>query len=281
MTDRPERRRSGGSPEPPPGPALSTLVLSLVGVIVSGYLGWTKLTGTPAVFCVSAGGCDIVQSSYHAVALGIPTAFWGTALYLVIAGLALRGFTPGRWLAALVASTAGVAFSAYLTAVSLFQLRAACPYCLASAVIMLAILADVLWRWRRIRGAREGLGPSRVLTWIGGTAEVTVLAAVAVFANAPDPASPYQAGLARHLAATRAVMYGAYWCPHCQEQKKLFDSAASALPYVECAPEGPNPHPDLCERAQVKSFPTWVIDGQRLVGVQSLDALARASGFKE
>jgi hypothetical protein len=29
----------------------------------------------------------------------------------------------------------------------------------------------------------------------------------------------------------------------------------------------------------VKSFPTWVIGDQRLVGTQSLDTLARASRF--
>src|SRR5262249_38137384 len=181
----------------------------------------------------------------------------------VIAGLALRGFTPGRWLLALVASAAGVAFSAYLTGVSFFQLRAACPYCLASPVIMLLVFAHVLRRWGRVPGARAAAQPSRVLAWIGGSAVVTVLAAVAVFANAPAAATPYQAALARHLAATRAVMYGAYWCPHCQEQKQLFNSAASALPYVECDAKGANPHPELCERAEVKKFPTWIIGGQR------------------
>ena len=74
-------------------------------------------------------------------------------------------------------------------------------------------------------------------------------------------------------------MYGAYWCPHCQAQKEMFSAAASMLPYVECDPSGSGARPDLCERAEVKSFPTWVIGDQRLVGTQPLDALARASGF--
>ena len=74
-------------------------------------------------------------------------------------------------------------------------------------------------------------------------------------------------------------MYGAYWCPHCQEQKAMFSEAAAMLPYVECDPQGSGARPDLCEQASVKSFPTWVIGDQRLVGTQSLGALARASHF--
>jgi glutaredoxin len=89
-----------------------------------------------------------------------------------------------------------------------------------------------------------------------------------------------EAALARHLRETGAVMYGAYWCPHCQEQKDLFGATAHDLPYVECDPKGVNARPDLCEKAGVKAFPTWVIGGQRREGVQSLSALADASKFQ-
>jgi glutaredoxin len=74
-------------------------------------------------------------------------------------------------------------------------------------------------------------------------------------------------------------MYGAYWCPHCAEQKALFGEAAKELPYVECDPSGVNPRPDLCEKVGVKSFPTWVVGGERREGVQSLETLAELSKF--
>lgn len=36
-----------------------------------------------------------------------------------------------------------------------------------------------------------------------------------------------------------AVFYGAFWCPHCQNQKKMFGNSAQYLPYVECStPDG-------------------------------------------
>ena len=60
----------------------------------------------------------------------------------------------------------------------------------------------------------------------------------------------------------------------------LFGDAARDLPYVECDPNGVNARPDLCEKAGVKAFPTWVIAGQRREGVLSLSALADASNFR-
>ncbi len=100
-----------------------------------------------------------------------------------------------------------------------------------------------------------------------------------VFAAGPEGATPYQLALARHLAQSKAVFYGAYWCPHCQEQKHKFGGAAALLPYVECDPKGTNAQTERCERAGVQVFPTWVIGGSKREGVQSLEALAEASGF--
>jgi uncharacterized membrane protein/glutaredoxin len=282
MSTRAERRRTARTghvlPEATP-PALSTVALSVAGLLVSAYLSWTKITGAQALFCTAASSCDVVQASRYATLLGVPTGLWGLALYAVIGILALQGFTFRRWRAALVVATAATAFSVYLTAVSLFVLHAACPYCLVSLAIEVAILVDVARRWRAVPGARSGLPAPRLLALAGATAAVTVVAALGVFAVSPEGATSYQIALARHLTATKATMYGAYWCPHCVEQKELFSSASSMVPYVECDPKGAGARPDLCERASVKSFPTWVIGDQRLEGTQSLDALARASRF--
>ena len=282
VSTRADRRRAARTghvtPEATP-PALSTVALSVAGILVSGYLTWTKVTGAQALFCTGTNACDVVQASRYATLLGVPTGLWGLVLYAVIGALALRGFTFRRWLAALVIATAATAFSAYLTAVSLVVLRAACPYCLVSMAIELAILVDVVRRWRAVPGARAGLPVPRLLALAGATAVVTVVAALGVFAVSPAGATAYQIALARHLTATKAVMYGAYWCPHCQEQKDLFGGASSMVPYIECDPKGTGARPDLCERAAITSFPTWVIGDQRLEGARPLEELARASRF--
>ena len=87
--------------------------------------------------------------------------------------------------------------------------------------------------------------------------------------------------LARHLKSVGAKMYGAYWCPHCHEQLQLFGQKAVAqLPYVECAEDGKNSRPDLCEKAKVEGYPTWKIKGKTYMGTQLLEELATASGYK-
>ena len=283
MSTRAERRRearTGRGDVKPTAPAWTTVGLASAGLAVSAYLTWTKTTGAQALFCSGASACDIVQASRYSTMLGLPTALWGLALYAAIGALALRGYTPTRWLVALVVSSAAVAFSAYLTAVSLFVLGAACRYCLISAAIEVLILADVGRWWRAVPGGRTAMPPLRAAMVGGGIAALTVLLALGVFTVSPTGATPYQVALARHLGSTRAVMYGAFWCPHCQEQKEMFGEAASMLPYIECDPKGAGARPDLCEKASVKSFPTWVIGDQRLEGTQPLDELARVSHFR-
>lgn len=100
-------------------------------------------------------------------------------------------------------------------------------------------------------------------------------------ATAPLPAdAPYEAQLANHLAEQEAAMYGAFWCPHCTEQKELFGDAIDQVPYVECDPEGENAQPDLCTAKEIKGYPTWEIDGEFYPGTRSLEELAQLSGFE-
>jgi hypothetical protein len=88
-----------------------------------------------------------------------------------------------------------------------------------------------------------------------------------------------QQALANHLKARGAVFYGAYWCPACTQQKALFGKEAGArLPYVECTDASGSAR---CSAASIRAFPTWDMPGKpRLVGVQSMEELARWSGFQ-
>ncbi len=85
--------------------------------------------------------------------------------------------------------------------------------------------------------------------------------------------------LAKFLTSKGAVFYGAYWCPHCQDQKKLFGDAMQYITYVECDPKGENAQPDKCTAAGVEGYPTWTINGQKVSGTQTLSQLAQLSGF--
>lgn len=72
-----------------------------------------------------------------------------------------------------------------------------------------------------------------------------------------------------------AKMYGAFWCPHCADQKKMFGKEAEKyMPYNECDARGENPVTEECLTLDVKSYPTWIFaDNSRLVGAIPLTEL--------
>src|ERR1035437_2919955 len=54
-----------------------------------------------------------------------------------------------------------------------------------------------------------------------------------------------------------STFYGAFWCPHCRDQKALFGTAVRVLPYVECSnPDGKSQNA-LCDAAKIDGYPTW------------------------
>ncbi|MEX2052302.1 MAG: hypothetical protein WD991_01225 [Candidatus Paceibacterota bacterium] len=76
-----------------------------------------------------------------------------------------------------------------------------------------------------------------------------------------------------------AVFYGAFWCPHCQSQKKLFGSSQKLLPYVECSTADGNSQTQVCIDKGIASYPTWEFaDGTRLTGEIPLETLAEKTG---
>jgi uncharacterized membrane protein len=264
------------APSPLRRPSWELIGLAAAGLVVSGYLTWTKLTGGAPV-CGDSGGCAIVQVSRFAVFLSMPTAAWGMAFYALVGLMAWRGLTARGWRRFFVLAVAGVAFSGYLTAVALLALDAACAWCLVSAFLTLAILAAVWWR----RPSGGGATLAGHFGWGVVAAGVTVAGAAWLYAMAPEAWEPRQRALAAHLQQAGAVMYGAYRCPVCREQKAQFGVAADAIPYVECDPSGPSARPEQCARARVQRYPTWVIGGQTHEGLRTLDELARLSGFVE
>jgi hypothetical protein len=88
--------------------------------------------------------------------------------------------------------------------------------------------------------------------------------------------------LAEKLTAAGVTMYGAFWCPHCSNQKEMFGQTAwSKVTYVECAGQGYNGSPGTCAAAKVDGYPTWVFaDGTQVSGERPLADLAKQVGFK-
>ena len=84
---------------------------------------------------------------------------------------------------------------------------------------------------------------------------------------------------AQCVAESGATFYGAFWCPHCQDQKRAFGKSEKNLPYVECSTPDGQGQTQECADAGITSYPTWTLaDGTELGGVQSPADLADATG---
>lgn len=79
---------------------------------------------------------------------------------------------------------------------------------------------------------------------------------------------------AQCLRERGAIMYGADWCPHCQNEKEAFSSSFKYVNYVECPAS-----PQKCISANINGYPTWVFsDGRRFEGEQGIEKLSEVSG---
>lgn len=261
---------------------LITLILSTLGITLSVYLTYLYYAKAQATFCAIGSGCDTVRESPYSAILGIPVSVFGIIGYLSIFILSLVSvsYSRTRWLLLYFLSLVGFVFSAYLTYVELFVIKAICPYCVASAFIITVILITLL-----IRRPEPLPGNSLIkLVFISGAIVVSVLLA-SVFLQSKSLSAgskdTWQVGLAKHLTEIGATMYGAYWCPHCMEQKGLFGEAFKYIKYVECDPGGKEANPTLCYEKGIKVYPTWEIRGNFYPGVRSLEELSNLSGYKE
>jgi len=188
------------------------VVLALLGLGVAGYLTALKLGGNQAFLCRDGSGCDIVQASRYSLLAGVPTAMWGAGLYLAIAVLAAMPRTVRRWQSAFMLASGAVAFSLYLTYLSIFVIGATCQYCLASGVIALALLVLMILRRPRGEGREAAAYRPGKLAALGITAGVfTVFIGAFIFAADFSTPTGYQTALAQHLAKSNATFYGAFW----------------------------------------------------------------------
>lgn len=283
--------------------------IATIGALGTGYLTAARLLNTSAA-CGS--GCGKVLSSAWATVFGLPLTLFGCLAYLSMLVLAvapllvnpeeskdlrlkLEGWT---WPLLFVGATGMMIFSGFLMYVLATDLKAVCPYCIASALFTVAMFVLTLLgrRWED-RGQLMFSGAIIAMVALVGTLGMYAVpggplssgtqAALTqpgdgVSAPVTNPSGEAEAALAQHLTDIDAKMYGAYWCPHCFDQKQLFGRDASKeIPYIECAPDGKNSQTALCQSVpEVTGFPTWEVNGQFLSGAQSLQTLAEASGYE-
>jgi uncharacterized membrane protein len=134
---------------------MSAALLSLTGLFISAYLYLYKI-GMIGTLACGSGGCESVQQSSWSRFAGLEVALIGVVGYAGLLVLSLAALQPRlasqRWPAPLLATLAGigVAFTIYLTYLELFVIGEICRWCVASAVIIVAILVVALLDHRRL-----------------------------------------------------------------------------------------------------------------------------------
>ncbi len=138
---------------------MSAALLSLTGLFISAYLYLYKIGKIGSLAC-GAGDCETVQQSAWSRFAGLEVSLIGVLGYAGLLALSLAALQPGlsgqRWPGSVLAglSAIGVALTAYLTYLELFVIHAICWWCVASAVIIVAILVVALLDHRRLSRGR-------------------------------------------------------------------------------------------------------------------------------
>lgn len=275
-------------------------VLATIGVIDTASITLNRWGVIGNLSCPGgAEGCDKVLNSPWGTVFGQPLSLFGFLAYaavlvmallpLVLKGEARTSVNGLSWWGLFLLSAGMAIFSLVLVGVMAFQIKAFCTFCLMSAAISLTLFVLSL-----IGGEWEDTGA----LFFRGVLTVLAVGLIglgwATSMNRPESATgpgmprpvvaastPATLALAEHLTATGAVMYSAYWCPHCHDQKELFGKEASAkLKIIECAPDGRDSQAALCASKNIQGFPTWEIKGQLDSGQKSLAQLAALSGYK-
>ncbi|MFW6315901.1 MAG: vitamin K epoxide reductase family protein [Cyanobacteriota bacterium] len=294
--------------------------IAVLGAVLTAYLTIQKLTGQ-TVGCApgaepGSDGCSNVLNSAYATVFGLPLSLFGFLAYTAIVIFALTPLVINRdtnkrlrnqieewsWFFLLIGSTAMTVFSGYLMYVLATDLQTTCPYCIGSALFSISLLSLTLLgkEW-------EDLG--QIFFTGAVVALVTLVGTLGVYSNvnegvvsteesqvipvadtAPQPPDGWdisttsgdaENALAEHLTEIGAKKYGAFWCPHCYEQKQLFGKTAfDKINYVECDPRGTKAQPETCQEAGVKSYPSWEINGEMYRGAQPLERLADLSDYQ-
>jgi hypothetical protein len=99
--------------------------------------------------------------------------------------------------------------------------------------------------------------------------------------NSPQEPGKY-AETAKCLTEKGVIMYGTFWCSHCENQKKMFGGDVQFITYQECDEKGVGGDRQKCLAAGVSSYPTWTFPGQgNLVGEQDVFVLAKLANCQD
>lgn len=111
---------------------------------------------------------------------------------------------------------------------------------------------------------------------------ITILAIAGIVFLIKTPGKPGKYDdFAKCIKDKGVQFYGAFWCPHCQNQKAMFGKSAKYLPYIECSTPDGKSQVQNCTDHGVTSYPTWFFPNgasstpEKVTGEIELEDLAK------
>lgn len=136
---------------------LAATLIALIGLGITLYLSYTKVFSVEQICAKdSTFNCELVQSTVYSRVAGVPIQFIGLGGYLAILAVLffetrLGALANGRGIMIVFGMTLfGFLYSAYLTSIEAFVLKAWCMWCLASAgtmTILFFVSTARLWKY--------------------------------------------------------------------------------------------------------------------------------------
>ncbi len=135
-----------------------SLFLILIGTLVSGYLTYVKLTAEP-MLCIegSVFNCATVQNSAWASIMGVPIAYLGLAMYLILGGITLLEnagdfMRENSLLLQFIIGLFAWLYSMWLVYVQVVLLQALCQWCLTHELVITILFGIICYRlWQNLR----------------------------------------------------------------------------------------------------------------------------------
>ena len=289
-------------------PKILIAILSTIGIVDTGSITLKNWGLFNSLSCPGVNkGCEAVLNSPWGTLIkndqyDIPLSFAGLLTYstilLIVLILSLKIISPKQkiyksfwWLLYLISCGSSV-FSILLISIMIIKIKSFCFFCLLSAILSFSIFILT------IIGAR--FDNRETMFYRGLIIAFTVLIGGLIWSNQVDPARANEINLpkenisppittvssiekinfAKFLNDNNIVMYSAYWCPHCNDQKQLFGKkAVEELIIVECAKDGKNNQYKLCQEKGIEGFPSWEINNQIYSGTMSLNELAEMTNY--
>lgn len=256
------------------------ILLSVFGLAIMIYLTYIHFAKAKS-FCdlSETVSCDVVTTSIYSEIFGIPISILGLSYFALVLYLMIAKYSDKIYRNLIFLTLFSLVPSLYLTSTEIFLIKAFCPLCETSKIIMFGILiTSCIVVGKKLK---ETLRMSVPILIAG-----LVAAGVMYFAQTGTLIKRDYTPLADALNKKGVVYYASFKCNNCKRQEKLLGEAYKLLNHVECHPEGPGGNPELCLQKKIDHTPTFLIEKEgleieRKVGLQSIEELSNLAGINK